>query len=438
MKKKNSKKIFLIVSVIAVIFLLGYFGGFFNTILRQSYENTQIQFTSYRIHTSNYTNELDKFLITATIKEVAKSSKEKLKPGDEFGIMISDFQPISKYKDRNFDNEILIQYANAGLTQKQALQICQERLPTVTECKNEYVSTESREAGYKAQECYCQAPGLGTAIYLLDNYDIDPTSTLTISRSQYMWKHEYNLVNCKKVVNEIYNKSRCITNPTLKGCTWSGIKCDNNIKIISSGSGTRGYITISGITPSDIPMPIEQPTSVNVKLILKKPGTYVYTEPYIKQDHMGCYGNDVYWFDSKGIVNSLIKACPSSQQCINSTCAIKVYDCIENSDVLCYKNGLYYVDSCGQMGELKTQCDDTQVCLSNTKICKDKEEVNIVVNPQTTISTQTNQTSDTQTPGIGGQPISDYDIKSNIIYYIIAGVFLLIIGIILFIKFKKR
>src|SRR3989339_289635 len=126
--KKKSRNNFIFGIIIAGFILSAlYFSGSLNTILKQSYENTQIQFSSYRIHTSNYTSELDKFLITAIIKESAKSKSERLKPGDEFGIMISDFQPISQYEDKRFDNEIQIQYANAGLTQLQALQICKER-----------------------------------------------------------------------------------------------------------------------------------------------------------------------------------------------------------------------------------------------------------------------------------------------------------------------
>ena len=415
MKKKSRNNFILGIIIVGFILSALYFSGSLNTVLRQSYENTQIQFTSYRIHTSDYTNELDKFLITATIKESAKSKSEKLKSGDEFGIMISDFQQISQYEDKRFDNEIQIQYANAGLTQLQALQICKERLPTVTNCKNAYESKE---------ECDCQAPGFATAVHLLKNYDIDTSSTLTISRSQYLWKHEYNLVNCQKVDKEVINTSRCNANPTQSGCTWDGIKCDNNIKIRFYSR----YITVTGITPSDIPLPIEQPTSVQVKLILKKPGTYVYTEPHIKQFEQKCYGNDIYWYDSNGTVNSLIKACPSSQQCVNANCTLKTYECIKDDQVVCYHNNLVYMDSCGMLGSIKQTCGEDQVCLSNTQVCKDREDTNIVVNIPTNQTTG-DMSIPTNTNG---------DNNSNTLYYIIGGIFLVLIGIILWIKFKKH
>ncbi len=407
MKKKSKNN--LILGIILVGFIVGalYFSGVLNTIISvdtSDGHDVKINFASDKLKTVNTTST---FLITASTSASAKKDIT-LKSGEQIGLNFDDFAQISDYEDHRFDNEVRVEFKDMNITQTQALGYCNNAIPVFLTCKKEYTSS-----GQVATRCYCQANGNSMYSYLIGNWEIDSASTITISRGT--WSYSTPISGCIKT-NSTNNR----------GVVTSQLNCDRNVTI--RGMQVFTYVPNTG----DVPNPtMKMKTTVNVKLVLHKPGTYTYVAPYVRQAEQKCYGNDIYWYDSNGTVNSLIKACASSQQCVNANCTLKTYECIKDDQVICYHNNLYYMDSCGMLGGVKQTCGVDQVCLSNTKICKDREDATIVVNvPTNQTTTPINDTS-------GQQPISQTT-SSNTMYYVIGGIFAVLIGIILWVKFGGK
>ena len=403
MRKKNRNNLILGVIIIGFILSALYFSGSLNTVLRVDTtkgNDVQMHLSKDVLRRVNDTNT---FLITSSISDSA-SKKITLKGGEELGLNWNDFMPISDYNDGNFDNEVRVEFKDKNITSSQALEYCNATIPVFSTCKKEKV-----KLGETATRCYCQANGNTMYNYLINNWEIDSSSSIRISRGT--WSYSTPISGCVKA-----------NTTNSRGVVYYQINCDRNVTI----KGGSVYVLVPNT--GEIPNPtIKMKTSVKVKLILHKPGTYTYTEPYVKQAEQKCYGNDIYWYDSNGNVNNLIKACPSSQQCVNANCTLKTYECIKDDQIVCYHNNLYYMDSCGMLGNIKQTCGEDKVCLSNTQVCKDREGANIVVN------VPTNQT----TGDISIPTNINRDYNSNTLYYIIGGVFLVLIGIILWIKFKK-
>jgi len=402
MKKKSRNN--FILGIITVSFILSalYFSGSLNTIISVDTAKGHDVVIKFQDDSMNSIDDKTTFLITASTSASAKK-EIKLTAGEQIGLNFDDFAQVSDYEDKNFDNEVEIDFSRLNISQTQALTECNNAIPIFSTCKKEYVQTGV------AKRCYCQANGNSAYSYLIANWEIDSASTITTTRGE--WSYSTPIYNCIKTnVTNSQGKFR-----------YTRLSCANNVTINGMG--------VSTIAPNTgIPNPtMKMKTSVKVKLILHKPGTYTYTEPYVKQAEQKCYGNDIYWYDSNGTVNSLIKACPSSQQCVNANCTLKTYECIKDDQVVCYHNNLVYMDSCGMLGSIKQTCGEDQVCLSNTQVCKDREDANIVVNIPTNQTTE-----DTSIP-----TNTNGDNNSNTLYYIIGGIFLVLIGIILWIKFKK-
>jgi hypothetical protein len=76
-----------------------------------------------------------------------------------------------------------------------------------------------------------------------------------------------------------------------------------------------------------------------------------------------CYGNSVYWYNSCGTQQSLVKTCAYGQTCSNGSCVTtNTSNCISNYQKECYNNYVYWYDSCGTQQSLYQTCSSSQTC----------------------------------------------------------------------------
>jgi hypothetical protein len=91
-------------------------------------------------------------------------------------------------------------------------------------------------------------------------------------------------------------------------------------------------------------------------------GRTVCEKGYVKHDHKGCYGGDVYWYDSNNARNDKYQTCASDEKCSGSSCVVKS----------CSDLG-YSAGSCSSSGSKKRTGDDIYECKdqggSNTILC---------------------------------------------------------------------
>ncbi len=201
------------------------------------------------------------------------------------------------------------------------------------------------------------------------------------------------------------------------------MQCANNV----SYSWNRG-LKITTIAPSDLPLPVKQPTSVSVSLIFHKPGTWTPVEPYVKEHHKACYANDVYWYDSNNVIQTLAKAYLESENCIEGECVQKeIPTCVAKADKVCYRNNVVWIDSCGQIGEIYLECKEEEKCYDLDDTCKIPEG-NII------IETDKNETAGEEID------IEELKIKWYTNPFILIGIvaLLFILAIILIPKFMKK
>ncbi|MFA6034243.1 MAG: hypothetical protein WC889_15190 [Myxococcota bacterium] len=77
-------------------------------------------------------------------------------------------------------------------------------------------------------------------------------------------------------------------------------------------------------------------------------------------DHTGCIGKDVFWFDSCGRAGELKETCSDDKDCKEGGCV----DCVPEDHLGCAGNDVYWYDSCGRTGSLKEQCGSGAECKS--------------------------------------------------------------------------
>ena len=370
-KTKTTNTILLIVLLLVIVFVGLYFSGALQTVFTpDSSDITDIKVSTTVLRQSS---DASTFITTATVDEYATSDNSvSVKPNTKLGITIKHFNEFNVGTHQGgFDAPRINVYLSA-LNNNIEPTKPYDFSSAVTACQNAFPNIPMRCTPDESDAwCACQQAGSINRIYgseilkkELVTWDLDPTSTYTISRNIYSYSHTFNMYNCIKSSNSTHT-------------TWA---CADNI-VLTISTGAYPSITVMGVTPSDIPTPYtSEGFRVSTHLIFHKPGTYLppITPTYIKYYEKKCYGNDVYWYDNEGTAIEVSQACLESESCTLDTCTITVLNCEENVGSVCYNNNLYYVDGCSRLGGIKTECNDNQVCVDDNR-CIDKEGAVIVI-----------------------------------------------------------
>ncbi len=90
-----------------------------------------------------------------------------------------------------------------------------------------------------------------------------------------------------------------------------------------------------------------------------------------------CSGNTVYWKDSCGKLEEVVKQCLTSQTCENSQCVDTKPTCTPQYSKTCSNGDVYWQDSCGKLGDVAEDCTSGEKCEGGACITQNSQFIDL-------------------------------------------------------------
>lgn len=99
------------------------------------------------------------------------------------------------------------------------------------------------------------------------------------------------------------------------------------------------------------------------------------TPTYINRYRVSCYNNNLYWYDSLGVLSGLYKNCADTNQCTEDTCSgSKCQNAIKCDGATCAVGSQDYCNSCNSVSDNFCNCGETSATAPND--CKTNASAN--------------------------------------------------------------